>query len=29
MRPQELQAYLAKEVKVWGEVVRELNLRVD
>src|SRR3989442_215513 len=29
MRPEELQAYVAKEVKDWGEVVRALDLRVD
>jgi tripartite-type tricarboxylate transporter receptor subunit TctC len=29
MRPEELQAYVAKEVKEWGEVVRDLNLKVD
>jgi tripartite-type tricarboxylate transporter receptor subunit TctC len=29
MRPEELQAYIAREVKDWGEVVRALDLRVD
>jgi tripartite-type tricarboxylate transporter receptor subunit TctC len=29
MRPAELRTYIAAEVKDWGEVVRELNLRVD
>jgi tripartite-type tricarboxylate transporter receptor subunit TctC len=29
MRPEELQAYIAREVKDWGEVVRALELRVD
>jgi tripartite-type tricarboxylate transporter receptor subunit TctC len=29
MRPEELQAYVAREVKEWGELVRELNLRID
>jgi tripartite-type tricarboxylate transporter receptor subunit TctC len=29
MRPEALQAYIAREVKDWGEVVRALDLRVD
>jgi tripartite-type tricarboxylate transporter receptor subunit TctC len=29
MRPEELQAYVAREVREWGEVVRAVNLKVD
>jgi tripartite-type tricarboxylate transporter receptor subunit TctC len=29
MRPEELQAYISRETKDWGEVVRALELRVD